>query len=253
VFFAGTTTKATIYSDDGITAKANPFNADNAGRFDFYAPSGKYDIGIASSTGGLTNYMLTGEVIFDPFEATAADTLLVNSQTLPLNISGIGGFWAVAIFATGWEQLGLQISAANEVRVQQFILPFRAQIGRVSCAGPASASIPSDLGIYDSNGNRLAYTGGFSTSVSVPLTIPLQNAPITLNAGVYYFAQTCASASLFMTHIFDNGSGAIANTGGSKIRGVATNSSSSGVLPITLGGVTINNSLQGYAAAYFER
>jgi hypothetical protein len=253
VFLPGTTTKATIYSDDGVTAKSNPFTADSYGHFDFYASSAKYDISIAAA-GGQTGYTLTGEVIFDPFEATSADMTLVNNQILPLNTSGLGGIWAVALFATGWQTQGLQISSANEVRVQQFILPFRVQIGKVSYSVTSVvASTIADLGIYDINGNRLANAGGFSTATLGNFTTPLQNAPITLNAGIYYFAQTCSSSTPTMTHITDFGVGTFANTSGSKIRGVAATPSSSGVLPATLGTISINNNLQGYVMAYLER
>lgn len=44
VYLAGTLTVATIYSDDGVTTKANPFTANSDGTFVFYAPSRKYDV-----------------------------------------------------------------------------------------------------------------------------------------------------------------------------------------------------------------
>lgn len=48
VYNAGTTTPATIFSDNGVTLKANPFTTSNAanspGAYDFYATNGVYDI-----------------------------------------------------------------------------------------------------------------------------------------------------------------------------------------------------------------
>jgi len=45
VYIAGTTTLATIYSDNGVTTKANPFTTDiYDGRYNFYAANGAYDL-----------------------------------------------------------------------------------------------------------------------------------------------------------------------------------------------------------------
>jgi len=47
---------ATIYSDEGVTPKSNPFTGDSLGRFDFYVADGDYDIIVAGS--GLTSYTI---------------------------------------------------------------------------------------------------------------------------------------------------------------------------------------------------
>ena len=45
VYQAGTTTLATIYSDNGVTAKSNPFTTDIfTGEYNFYSANGVYDI-----------------------------------------------------------------------------------------------------------------------------------------------------------------------------------------------------------------
>jgi hypothetical protein len=44
VYDVGTTTPATIYSDDGVTLAANPLTADANGFFFFYAANGRYDV-----------------------------------------------------------------------------------------------------------------------------------------------------------------------------------------------------------------
>jgi len=68
VYLAGTLTKATIYSDDGVTVKANPFTSSAstpfAGYFDFYAENGDYDIRF--SGGGIVIPYTWGDVqLFD--------------------------------------------------------------------------------------------------------------------------------------------------------------------------------------------
>ena len=44
VYAAGTTTLATLFSDDGVTSQANPFLTDASGEYHFYVESGIYDI-----------------------------------------------------------------------------------------------------------------------------------------------------------------------------------------------------------------
>lgn len=57
VYHVGTTTHATIYSDEGITVKANPFTTDTLGRGDFYVADGDYDVKISGS--GITPYTIS--------------------------------------------------------------------------------------------------------------------------------------------------------------------------------------------------
>lgn len=54
---------ATIYSDDGVTPKANPTTADANGRFSFYAADGRYDLVISGS--GITTYTLSDVEVSD--------------------------------------------------------------------------------------------------------------------------------------------------------------------------------------------
>jgi hypothetical protein len=44
VRLAGLATVATIYSDDGVTTRANPFTNDANGSFEFFAANGRYDL-----------------------------------------------------------------------------------------------------------------------------------------------------------------------------------------------------------------
>lgn len=44
VYLTGTTTKATIYTDNGVTEATNPRATDSRGMFAFYAADGRYDI-----------------------------------------------------------------------------------------------------------------------------------------------------------------------------------------------------------------
>jgi len=81
VYHAGTTVLATIYSDDGVTVKANPFTGDSLGRYDFYAPDSRYDIAIAGT--GITGFTLTNVTIADPLSAAWA----FNVDTVELGVA----------------------------------------------------------------------------------------------------------------------------------------------------------------------
>ena len=80
VFHVGTVVAAPIFSDEGATAKANPFTGDSLGRFDFYAPDGDYDVQVAGA--GVTTYVIADVTLGDPKRAqaiTEAETWLLSN------------------------------------------------------------------------------------------------------------------------------------------------------------------------------
>lgn len=61
---AGTATLSSLFSDNGVTVKANPFTADSSGYWFFYAANGRYDITL--SGGGIVSpYTLSDYVLTD--------------------------------------------------------------------------------------------------------------------------------------------------------------------------------------------
>ena len=70
VFNAGTLTKSSLYSDDGVTTATNPLTADINGRFAFYVADGRYDIQYSGA--GLTTYKLTDIDVHDVTDLTSA-------------------------------------------------------------------------------------------------------------------------------------------------------------------------------------
>ena len=65
---------ATIYSDDGATLKANPFNTADDGEYAFYAANGTYSIEIAKT--GYATETKSGVVLFDPSEESASSEVV---------------------------------------------------------------------------------------------------------------------------------------------------------------------------------
>ena len=84
VYNQGTTNKPTIYSDNGITPQANPFQTDSLGRWAFYVAYGHYDIEFSGST--INTYKLEDIYVHDP-DLYALLTGRAGGQTL---IGGAG-------------------------------------------------------------------------------------------------------------------------------------------------------------------
>jgi hypothetical protein len=75
VFYAGSTSKPTLYSDeDGNNTKSNPFTADSTGYFFFYVADGVYDVKV---TYGATSVTYQNQQIFHPANrvSKAGDTM----------------------------------------------------------------------------------------------------------------------------------------------------------------------------------
>lgn len=49
VYKFGTTTLASIYSNDSTSALANPFTNNDDGTYEFYAPNGRYDVALSKT------------------------------------------------------------------------------------------------------------------------------------------------------------------------------------------------------------
>ena len=71
VYVAGTNTLATIYSDNGVTGKANPFQTSTTGVLEFYAADGRYDLVITKA--GYTGVTLSDVLLEDPSDQTDDD------------------------------------------------------------------------------------------------------------------------------------------------------------------------------------
>jgi hypothetical protein len=76
VYLTGTTTLASLYSDNGVTALTNPTTSSDTGRLQFYAADGRYDI-VCSKAGYATT--------------TIADVLLDDRDTVSINDFGAVG------------------------------------------------------------------------------------------------------------------------------------------------------------------
>ena len=80
VYNQGTSNKPTIYSDNGVTPQANPFQTDSLGRWAFYVANGRYDIEFSGAT--VSTYKLEDIVIEEGLDSYAALAGHPGGQTL---------------------------------------------------------------------------------------------------------------------------------------------------------------------------
>jgi hypothetical protein len=95
VYVGGTSTLATLYSDNGISTTTNPFISTNTGRVEFYAEDGRYDL-IVSKTG--YNSVSIPDIIFDdPAVYTGPTSIVVDTATPALTITQAGAGAALLV------------------------------------------------------------------------------------------------------------------------------------------------------------
>ena len=84
VYLTGTTTPATLYSDNGVTALANPFTSSATGVVAFYAPDDRYDIVVAKA--GFTPVTVSDIILEDIDDGITTD--ISNAQIVSSTMTG---------------------------------------------------------------------------------------------------------------------------------------------------------------------
>lgn len=188
--------------------------------------------------------------------AAALSLLAPTGVSVPVvNTSGRGFFISAGLLsAQGYAtNTAPVVGSANAVRVTQFVLPARITISKITIKPAAIlASSTITVGIYSADGNtKLIDSGTFnggSASVQTNTIVP-----VTLNPGVYNFAQSASSSSTLTVVCLANDANSIGSSllNNNVVRtGNAANSATAGVLPSTLG--TITSIAVNLVAAVFE-
>lgn len=149
VYLAGTSTLATIYADNSLTPKSNPFTVDSSGLYSFYALTRLYDIrfsgtGITTpftiAANGTISSLPTNYSVFDIKDygatdngTTDDDSSAINSAIAALNSVGRGI---------------LSIPAGSYYSANCNLTPITAN-GRLVGHGRTDANAPS-IGVYGS-------------------------------------------------------------------------------------------------------
>lgn len=95
VYIGGTTTPATLYSDNGVTPTANPLTTNVDGEYAFYAANGTYTLVITAAN--YDSETKPGTVLFDPTDVGAALPLIgtglrpseAGYRTVPQNLKTV--------------------------------------------------------------------------------------------------------------------------------------------------------------------
>lgn len=83
VYFKGTTSLATLYSDNSSTAQGNPFTAASTGLWSFYADNGRYDVRL--SGGGIPSPFTLGDFFLWDSASLTSTIAAGNSSSVSLD------------------------------------------------------------------------------------------------------------------------------------------------------------------------
>lgn len=143
------------------------------------------------------------------------------------------------------------VGSNNAVNAVQVVIPFIIDLGHISysitTAGSAGAKI--DIGLYNAYGTALLVHTGAQDATGTGVS-KISVSTYSINPGIYFYAFTSNDNSVQMAVANIGRSADILNAGTTKLCGSSSNSSSSGVLPSSLG--TITGSQLNAAMAYFS-
>lgn len=138
-------------------------------------------------------------------------------------------------------------TGANGVRATQFVLPFKISITKVTITIVGiAASEKVAVGIYDAPGTtKLLDSGTFDGGTASTQTLTI--GAVTLNPGVYWFAQTTTNATVTVQAVTTTATQAAILNNNVVRMGNAANASVAGVLPAALGVVSAASFVQTFA------
>ncbi len=160
---AGTANAATIFSDDGVTSKANPFTNQSDGSFEFFAANGLYDLEFT-----LTGYTFDDSdteniTLYDPLDGLATGTATADR----IAYYGTGGALsdnANLVFASSAGQLRLAVSGSSAgLLMGGDVLLYRSAANILTIA--------DDVIIGDGQGLVIGHTAQVTTSTTTELQI----------------------------------------------------------------------------------
>ena len=214
------------------------------------APAGPSSIifennGVLNSSQTLLNITSTDGSIVITDEGSG--TLNLQAVTTGFSTTGYGGFWSAGfpmmiMYVASFTGGVLVSTAVNQVLVWQFLLETPITIRNLSsCVYSGSAGATVNFGIYNAAGNKLIDSGALSIAISnTQLSVSI--APVVLPAGTYYFAasQSTSAGQVLAFNLSNIAAVTTVSAGGSVAKiGVAANATSLGVMPSTLGAISL--------------
>ena len=214
------------------------------------APAGPSSIifennGVLNSSQTLLNITSTDGSIVITDEGSG--TLNLQAVTTGFSTTGYGGFWSagfpiMSMYVNNFTGGDIVSTAVNQVIVWQFLLETPITIRNLSsCVYSGSAGATINFGIYNAAGNKLIDSGALSIAITnAQLSVSI--APVVLPAGTYYFAasQSTSSGQVLAFDLYNIAALTTVSAGGSVAKiGVAANATSLGVMPSTLGTISL--------------
>ena len=175
-------------------------------------------------------------------------TLNLQAVTTGFSTTGYGGFWSagfpmMSMYVANFTGGDIVSTAVNQVIVWQFLLETPITIRNLSSyVYTGSAGTTVNFGIYNAAGNKLIDSGALSIAITnTQLSVSI--APVVLPAGTYYFAasQSIAIGEVLAFDLNNIVAVTTVSAGGSGVAkiGVAANATSLGVMPSTLGTISL--------------
>ena len=174
-------------------------------------------------------------------------TLNLQAVTTGFSTTGYGGFWSAGfpmmiMYVASFTGGVLVSTAVNQVLVWQFLLETPITIRNLSsCVYSGSAGATVNFGIYNAAGNKLIDSGALSIAITnAQLSVSI--APVVHPAGTYYFAasQSTDAGEVLAFNLYNIAAVTTVSAGGSVAKiGVAANATSLGVMPSTLGTISL--------------
>ena len=214
------------------------------------APAGPSSIifennGVLNSSQTLLNITSTDGSIVITDEGSG--TLNLQAVTTGFSATGYGGFWSagfpmMSMYVASFTGGDIVSTAVNQVIVWQFLLETPITIRNLSsCVYSGSAGATVNFGIYNAAGNKLIDSGALSIAITnAQLSVSI--APVVLPAGTYYFAasQSTDAGEVLAFDLYNIAAVTTVSAGGSVAKiGVAANATSLGVMPSTLGAISL--------------
>ena len=215
------------------------------------APAGPSSIifennGVLNSSQTLLNITSTDGSIVITDEGSG--TLNLQAVTTGFSTTGYGGFWSagfpmMSMYVANFTGGDIISTAVNQVIVWQFLLETPITIRNLSSyVYTGSAGTTVNFGIYNAAGNKLIDSGALSIAITnTQLSVSI--APVVLPAGTYYFAasQSTTIGQVLAFNLSNIVAVTTVSAGGSGVAkiGVAANATSLGVMPSTLGAISL--------------
>ncbi len=130
------------------------------------------------------------------------------------------------------------VGSADEIRVTQFVLPFRVTVGKIVIEiSTGSASGKMGIALYDKDSNLVLESGAISTTSTGVISTSIT--AVTIEPGVYFLADTADNTTVQTRKVtFPTQVRGLMNKQTVKKHGTGANSSTAAVFPSTIGAIS---------------